>query len=168
MIKEPETTEEWKTYMREQLDATQFMVLATGSGESLWVCPVYFAYDDSFTLFFLSKPTSRHMRNIEKQSDVACAIFHAMQNPQEKVRGLQTAGKAHFVGRGEALHAFEIYFAPTHVRTPVSPQGGALNYTNPSAEWRLAKITPERVECFDEYRFSDGKKVIPQEVYTKL
>lgn len=164
MPKRPETIGEWKVYLQERLDATQVMVLATGNGESVWICPIYFAYDISFTFFFLSRPFSRHMQNIEMSASVACAIFDPHQSPRGKVCGVQMAGMAHLIDTGEAKHAFDTYFAPSHVRTPVSPNGGPLSYVGPAAEWHLVKVIPENIECFDEEHF-DGKWVIPVAVY---
>ena len=164
----PNTPEEWTAYLRMCLDANQLMVLATAGEDGLWVCPVFFAYDTSFNLFFISKPASRHMRNIEQENSVACAVFDATQRPAGKVRGVQIAGRAHMVDVDEARHAFDIYFSPTHARTPVAPRGGALNYVRPTAEWRLVKISPDHIECFDEHHFSDGKTNVPVEIFKSV
>lgn len=163
-MKCPETIEEWKTYLAACLDTSQYMVLATVGKSGPWANPVYFAFDSSFTLYFLSQPSSRHMRNLEANPTVACAIFNPSQEAQGKVRGTQIVGTARWVEPHEAKHAFDTYFVATSARTPVPPRGSALAHVNGSSEWRLAKITPERIECFDEYCFYGTKGRIPPEV----
>ena len=162
----PETIKEWKDYLKDILDASQFMVLATSNGSDMWVCPVYFAYDDSFMFFFLSKPSSRHMQNIAENSEVACAIFDPLQHNVGKVRGVQVAGQAHKVEASEAKHAFDTYFAHSHTRTPVSPRGGPLLHIGDHSDWWLMKIIPSNIECFDEHVFH-GEEGISQGGYKR-
>jgi uncharacterized protein YhbP (UPF0306 family) len=50
----------------------KLMALAT-NGEHPWICWVFFIIDDDFNLYFIS-PESQHTKDININSEVACAI----------------------------------------------------------------------------------------------
>ncbi|MFA7309326.1 MAG: pyridoxamine 5'-phosphate oxidase family protein [Candidatus Paceibacterota bacterium] len=164
-MKCPETNEEWRAYLTELLDVSQYMTLATTGDNGPWINPVYFSFDKTFTFYFLSQPESRHMRNITTHAAVACAIFDPRQEAAGKVRGVQLAGKAQWVPSAEARHAFDTYFTATTARTPVPPRGGALAHVNETSDWRLAKVAADLIECFDEYCFFGTKGRVPSGLF---
>lgn len=57
--------------VREYIDKTVHMSLATVSGNKPWVCEVHFAYDDQLNLYWRSSPTRRHSIEVEKNPNVA-------------------------------------------------------------------------------------------------
>ena len=156
----------WKSYICELLDVSPFMVLATvGEGKS-WQNPVYFAYDDHFTFYFISMPTSRHMRNIEGDPSVSCVVFDSSQDASGRVRGFQMSGKARYVEPHQVQHAFDTYFTETQARTPIPTSKGYVSYALPSAEWRLVEVRPDLMQCFDEYVFGSRPERAPEEVFS--
>lgn len=57
--------------IREYIDKTVHMSLATVADNKPWVCEVHFAYDEDLNLYFVSKISTRHCQEIEKNSSVA-------------------------------------------------------------------------------------------------
>lgn len=57
--------------VREYIDKTVHMSLATASGNKPWVCEVHFAYDDQLNLYFRSLKSRRHSLEIAENSQVA-------------------------------------------------------------------------------------------------
>lgn len=69
------------------------MQVATCQDNQPWACSVYFVFDDDLSLYWISKPTTRHSKEIEVNPRVAGAIVlpHSQGDP---VRGLQFQGIA--------------------------------------------------------------------------
>lgn len=57
--------------VREYIDKTVHMSLATVSGGKPWVCEVHFAYDKNLNMYFVSKLTTRHCSEIAVNPSVA-------------------------------------------------------------------------------------------------
>ena len=73
---------DWTKYVRECLDSTEYLCLGTTDGrDNIWTNPVWFAYDEKFNLYFVSKLNSIHMPNISKhQFKISVSIFSTNQN----------------------------------------------------------------------------------------
>lgn len=61
--------------VREYIDKTVHMSLATTSENVPWVCEVHFAYDDNLNLYFRSLKSRRHSQEIAANSNVAGNII---------------------------------------------------------------------------------------------
>ncbi len=61
--------------VREFIDKTVHMSLATTSDNAPWVCEVHFAYDDNLNLYFRSLKSRRHSQEIAKNPSVAGNII---------------------------------------------------------------------------------------------
>lgn len=57
--------------IREHIDKTLHLSLATCVDNKPWVCEVHFAYDDDLNLYFRSKPERRHSKDIDINQYVA-------------------------------------------------------------------------------------------------
>jgi uncharacterized protein YhbP (UPF0306 family) len=165
MDKKPEQPAEWKQYLAECLDVSQFMALATTGPDGAWASPVFFGFDEHFTLYFLSEPSCVHMQNIERDPRVSCAIFATNQDPHGKVLGIQLAGKAAWVSPEEAERACAAYFKQTPARHPINQANRPEEYAKPATVWRMAKVTPEHVWTFDEKNFGGSRLEVPPEAY---
>jgi nitroimidazol reductase NimA-like FMN-containing flavoprotein (pyridoxamine 5'-phosphate oxidase superfamily) len=66
--------------IREYVDKSIHMSLATVSDDAPWVCEVHFVYDDNLNLYFRSLPTRRHSQEIAVNPKVAGNIVrqHAL------------------------------------------------------------------------------------------
>jgi len=60
--------------IREYIEKTVHMSLATVSDDKPWVCEVHFGYDDNLNIYFVSKQTTRHCREIAANKHVAGCI----------------------------------------------------------------------------------------------
>jgi len=61
---------------REIIDANQYLTLATADGDGHpWATPVWFAHDGYRDFLWVSRPESRHSRNIAARPEIAVAIF---------------------------------------------------------------------------------------------
>lgn len=164
MAHELKDAAEWVQFVKEKLDASQFVSLATVGPEGPWVCPLYFAYDAQFNLYMLSQPaTSLHMRHVAQNPSVACAVYDSTQEASGKVAGVQIKGKAHLVGPDEAQLAFDTYFAATPARTPSGAAHRPEAYGEESAVWRFVKVVPEEIWVFSEEDFEGSRVMMPQE-----
>ncbi|MDO8575939.1 MAG: pyridoxamine 5'-phosphate oxidase family protein [bacterium] len=160
------TTQDWKAYLHEILDKSQFIALSTYGAGGLWVCPVYFAYDQDFTLYFLSELHSRHVQNIAANPTVAGAVFDTNQAPRGKVRGLQLVGTSKLVRPEQAEHATRVYFTATPARTPIDKKQTPRANQDGSGAWQLSEIRPTKIYCFDELHFGSTRIEIPPDVLT--
>ena len=61
--------------VRENIDNTVHMSLATVHDNMPWVCEVHFAYDDDLNLYFRSLKSRRHSQEIAKNPNVAGNII---------------------------------------------------------------------------------------------
>jgi Pyridoxamine 5'-phosphate oxidase len=84
----------WQQRAREALERTEIMVLATADAESgSWTSPVQFQAGGNFELSFLSRPGTRHGRNIDRDPRVAAAVY-SWPGPDGGNLGLQITGHA--------------------------------------------------------------------------
>jgi len=76
---------------------------------------VYFCYTSDLELYFLSDPSSRHCRNLERDPSLAMTIFRSAQEWGGQDRGLQLFGTCRRTrGRGasEAEQHYAARFSP--------------------------------------------------------
>jgi uncharacterized protein YhbP (UPF0306 family) len=57
--------------IREYIDKSLHLSLATCIGNKPWVCEVHFVYDEDLNLYFRSLPSRRHSQEIAQNSNVA-------------------------------------------------------------------------------------------------
>jgi uncharacterized protein YhbP (UPF0306 family) len=77
---------------REIVANNQYLTLATTDKTGIaWVSPVVYAYDSKNIFYFISLPTSKHVKNLKGNSKVSFAIFDSHQVWGEGV-GLQIEG----------------------------------------------------------------------------
>jgi uncharacterized protein YhbP (UPF0306 family) len=74
------------------IEQNEYISLATvGEGNEPWVSMVAYAYDDKLNFYFLSLPSSNHIKNAQKHKKVAFSIYDSRQNFGYGV-GLQIEG----------------------------------------------------------------------------
>lgn len=164
MAHELKNAAEWVQFVKEKLDVSQYLSLATQGPEGPWVCPLYFAFDSAFNLYVLSQPkTSLHMKHVAQSPAVACTVYDSRQQNMRAVAGVQIKGAAHLVGPDEVQAAFDAYFAATPVRTPPTAAFPPEAYGRDDAMWRFVKIVPEEVWVFSEEDFEGSRVMMPKE-----
>jgi len=93
--------------VREYIDKTVYLSLATVKDNAPWVCEVHFAYDEELNLYFLSLKSRRHSQEIAENPKVAGDIIDKYTLGQAPV-GVYFEGTAKLLEPGpEQNKAFE-------------------------------------------------------------
>jgi len=152
---------DWGSYIGQVLITTPFMALATNGGDGLWNNPVHYAYDNSLNIYFMSQPSSRHMKHISSNPNVALAIYTTQQPALGNVRGVQIRGIASVLADKEIETAHRIYYGRSEF---ASVKATPENYMGPDAPWRYVRVTPTEIAYFDSERFGMSSQIIPSGV----
>lgn len=136
-----------KKLIGDYLEEARMMQVATSRNTQPWICTVYFAYDESWNLYWLSLPSSRHSQEIKENDKVAGTIV-LPHTPGDKVRGLQFQGTAEEIVKAESVRRLFPYY------------GKRLNYMEAAEEiisgkneHHLYQIKPSLFVLFDEVNF---------------
>ncbi|HUC95625.1 MAG TPA: pyridoxamine 5'-phosphate oxidase family protein [Candidatus Saccharimonadia bacterium] len=93
--------------VRELIDRSYHMSLATARDNKPWVCELHFAYDEDLNFYFRSLSFRRHCKELTDNSNVAGSIVkqHTLEDP---VIGVFFEGTAKLLTLGEEQNkAFE-------------------------------------------------------------
>src|SRR3990167_5669145 len=89
------------------LEINIYCTLATSSHFGRpWAAPLYYALDDKYNFYFISKPHTLHSRHIKINPHIALAIFDSHQ-PEGIGNGVQIAGKAYELKNSEIKTALK-------------------------------------------------------------
>lgn len=86
--------------IREYIEKTVHMSLATTVYGKPWVCEVHFAFDDQLNLYFRSSPTRRHCIELTQNPQVAGNIVR-QHKLHESPKGVYFEGSAKKLEAGE-------------------------------------------------------------------
>ena len=84
---------ELEEVIRDLITKSPHMSLATVADGSPWVCEVHFSYDEKLNLYFVSKQSTRHCKEISQNSNVAGSIVKRHEL-SEKPSGIYFEGSA--------------------------------------------------------------------------
>jgi len=148
---------DWNEKIKEALDRTEFLAIATVDGAESWTNPVAFAYDARANLYFISMMDAKHVQNIVSNGHVSAAIFKTECFSDGDVLGLQLAGTCeHLTERESIKEAAQHYFSRStsndEFREKTSAVGGL------DAVWQFFKITPTELWCFDSRIFGEKRE----------
>ena len=123
---------------REILATNRYMVLGTADADGVpWVSPVWFASEDGETFVWVSKPGTRHSRNIAARPDVAIVVFDSSVDSADAAALYLTAVATELDG-AERDAAIALY-------SRVSEAHGLGRFTTADvsgdARWRLYRAT---------------------------
>ena len=95
--------------IREYIDKSLHLSLATVSGDRPWVCEVHFAYDQNLNLYFRSKTSRRHSQEIATNPHVAGNIVkqHSLEDSPHSV---SFEGTAELITDTDLLPEMYTYF----------------------------------------------------------
>lgn len=95
--------------IREYINKSPHMSLATISDNRPWVCEVHFAYDENLNLYFRSKSATRHCQEIASNPSVAGNIVrqHALD---EYPHAIYFEGKAELIADESKFQEIFGYF----------------------------------------------------------
>lgn len=92
--------------VEEIIKGNRYLTLATADGASPWVAPLEYLVDENLNFYFLSVPSSRHARDLQRSDNVAIAIFESVQaeyspDLSTTLRGVQIEAKARELSEDE-------------------------------------------------------------------
>ena len=155
----------WKKHLVECMDSTLFCALSTIENGRTWTCPVLFAYDEKFNLYFISMLSSKHMQNIEKDGQVSVAIYSTKFGVDDDVFGIQIVGKAKVLPKNEVERAYEIYHKRKFPEANLLKQQLHKTMLKLMEKWKFVKIAPVEIHYFDTRFFDEERQIVPEEVY---
>ncbi len=126
---------------RHIIESNLYCVLSTCSPEGYpWVSPVFFACDESWSIYWCSAVASRHSQNIYSNNGrVAIAIFDSSVAAGTG-KGVYFQGNASEIGANLAEKVFFLLAA----RSGKQPQTKAIDYLN-SSQSRIYQFQPQEV-----------------------
>ena len=121
------------------------MTVATQDGEGPWAAAVFYA-SDGFTLYFLSRPTSRHCANLAAKPRVAITIQEDYVDwPQ--IKGVQADGLVCALSGDEEMRARKLYGDKYPLVGKLAQAPAAI--VKALAKVRWYRFTPERLFFID-------------------
>lgn len=138
------------------LNKNILMTLATAYPKP-WVATVYFVTDEDFNFYFVSSPNSKHSKDIDKNKNVACAIYDSHTKNSDKKAGIQMKGTAKMVKNWNEV---EKYLLLWNKKNPgMEKVVNVKNMKEKVISSRVYKITPKYVKFFNQELFGeDGIK----------
>lgn len=157
---------DWKKHLNDCCQSTEFCCVATTDDSGVWCSPVYFAWDEAFSLYFISQKSSRHMRNLEKDARVSVSIYSTAQFHSGDVAGIQLSGIAKILTEiSEVNKAYSIYYSRKHPKTGRSDSGDdESTYLNESS-WKFVRVIPRFIYYFDTRFFDEERQEVPTETF---
>ncbi len=139
-----------KSLVQDFLMKAQIMQLGTSHGSKPWVTTLYFAADVNMNIYWLSRESRRHSKEIENNSHVAGTIIFPL-NYGDKVRGLQFEGQARMLKDQDALAGRNIYSSKFWI-----VEDRAMNSAQGDSTQGCYQLRPERFVLYDEVNFPDN------------
>ncbi|MBI2043899.1 pyridoxamine 5'-phosphate oxidase family protein [Candidatus Pacearchaeota archaeon] len=160
---------DWKRHVKEIMDMTDFMAITTSNKSETWTNPVYFAYDDSFNLYFLSLLKTKHIQNISKNSRVSGAIFSTKKLTEDDVAGIQFSGKASIIqSKSDIEKATKFYYGRSQPK--IDYRKKINDHFGKDVKYHFVKIIPDEIWIFDTRYFdeeTEGRQKVPSKIYKK-
>lgn len=128
---------------------SDYFSLSTTDGKKPWTTPIYFAVDNDFSFYFVSRKDTQHSVNIYKNKNVSFCIFNS-EDRSFTAQGLQASGVCTEVKPAEALKALFCIYKKKHpsmkdfskIKLDVKSVTGLVNN-------RVYKIVPSKVFVLD-------------------
>lgn len=136
----------------------EYLTLATLDEKGApWTCILAYAFDASFTFYFVSLPTANHSKHIEKNSTVSFTIFDSHQDFGKGV-GLQGTGVTSEIKQDEYDKVSTIYFSRQYPYGNIHNEFmDGLKKLLDSREYRFYKLTPTKVWINDPSADTDRR-----------
>lgn len=131
--------------VREYIDKTVHMSLATTAQGKPWVCEVHFAYDEDLNLYFRSLTSRRHSQEIAQNSNVDGNIVR-QHNIDEMPAGLYFEGKAELMVAGETQN-----LAAKCINDRLNAGDDILDQAKDPAGHQFYKVTVENFYLFGKF-----------------
>lgn len=133
------------------------MTLATTGEEGPWAAPVIYAWEShsaQVSLYFMSRLSTRHVKNLLEAPRVAAAIH---PNETRPLRGLQVEGRVELLRGKEALRVIRIYLQRFPLAKTRFPIRAVLRE---KIDIRFFRYLLERVFILSEEHFGWGNRYL--------
>lgn len=138
--------------VRDNIDRTVHMSLATVRDNAPWVCEVHFAYDQKLDLYFRSLKSRRHSQEITDNANVAGNIIDKY-GLGEQVIGLYFEGQATLLETGD-----EQQLAADCLRTRLRMDQDILREAADDDGHQLYKVSVSTWYVFGRFGGETGRK----------
>lgn len=147
------------------LEINEYLCLATSDTKgNVWSNPLWYAYDDTFAFYFVSKLESKHMENILNRSQVSASIYSSTQSQVKPLLGLQLEGRATIVEKEELEHACKTYYDRKKGIYKVAKYQYIIQETilkhNFIGAYQFVKIVPIEMWLFDNEHFGEERRKV--------
>lgn len=160
MVEETCMNPPWKNLVTDCFNSTEFMALGTNGSKGLWVNPVYFVWDESFNLYFISQSGCVHMENIRSNPLVSCAIYPTNRPVGEDVFGAYVKGAARILeDEVEKAFADKIYYNRVY---PDNEKGKHADPYRNDPSWFFVKVVLQDLSYFDTRYFGEARVSVPK------
>jgi uncharacterized protein YhbP (UPF0306 family) len=139
-----------EAYLRQAM----MMQIATARDNEPWCCTVFFAFDDKWNLYWMSKPNTKHSQDIEQNPHVAGTIVLQQDSRSgATVRGLQFAGVAEVLSGDEGALGAECY------RSRLGREASLLeDIRSGKNPHKIYRIQPAKLILFDRLNFPAAER----------
>ncbi len=131
------------------------MTLATYGDKGSWATPVIYAWEThsgTFSLYFMSRLSTRHAKNLSDLPRAAAAIH---PNETRPLRGLQMEGTVEMLRGKDAFRVIRIYLR----RFPLARRRFSIRaVVQGKLDIRFFRFQPERVFILSEDHFGWGNR----------
>ena len=131
--------------IRQHLQTGRMMQVATVKGDQPWCCTVYYIFDASLNLYWISLPERRHSQEIHGHTKAAAAI-PIKHTPGKAVVGLSVEGEAILVTDMAETKAAARLYADRYQRNKQWYRDFIAGKTN----HKLYRLKPRSFVLFDE------------------
>jgi uncharacterized protein YhbP (UPF0306 family) len=129
---------ELETFARSIIDDNLYMTLATADETGRpWASPVYFAFEEYREFIWVSRPESRHSRNLAVRPELGIAIFDS-RVPINTGHGVYLTATAEEVTGADADRAIATFSRRSRLH---GGEEWTLDDVSPPAEFRLYRAT---------------------------
>lgn len=144
-----------KQELAKYLKTQMLMTLATAAPNP-WVATVYYAVDKDLNLYFVSPPASKHIKDIEKNNKVACAITDSHTKNSQKKVGIQMQATASLVKGWDRTKAILKIW---HKSAPgAEDKINIKNMRGNVITSRVYQIKPTRIKFFNQRLYKETEK----------
>ncbi len=155
---------DWKNLIVECFESTEFMALSTYGDAGLWVNPVYFSWDNTFNLYFISQMDCNHVNNIISNSEVVCTIFPTNKPAGNDVFGAYIKGHAKVLENAQEISvADDIYYRRVYSEGEVDEKEADSYRADPA--WKYFKILLDGMWYFDTRYFEENRVEVPEYIW---
>lgn len=144
--------------IKEYLSHHNLMQIATPGDNHPWIASVYYTFDDSLQLYFLSDPATIHCRQIAQNSNVAVAITDTRQDMGGFKKGVQMWGTANQISDVSKIkHALSLWKDYLKVQ---DPEFTYENMVKNVISGRMYQVIPKKIKFFNQELFpvKDGEE----------